>query len=593
MVTRKKKIVYWIAGILTGLLVIIGALTAYVALKFEPIIRNQLQKQVAKSSNGLYQLKLDGIGINLFLGRIYLEAPKLIPDTILYQKLKQNNIAPPSLYTFSAEYVRLSAIDFRSLYLRRELDVGLLMVNQPKLKLVKDLDIKQPEQKSGSKNLYQLISKVFRSVTVDEIKVVDGDVVYKRTKGTKTTTIEINNFTILLDEVLVDSLSNIDSSRFFYAKNIRVQVDNYIYSTPNKQYDLKIGQFNLSTKDSSILLQNVAMIPRYSKLEFAHKVGEQIDRFNIKADSVSIAGVQLKTLLFDERIIADHITIIKPTIESFRDKNVPRRNLKRKLLFHEMLQQVPHEVFVKKIYLSDGYVEYTELPDGSKNPGTVYFSNLKGTFSNVTNIIDAQRPYITVDANAFLMGSGVLEAEFKLPVDPKQPQFIVSGSIKSMDLRRLSPAVEKLAFVKIKSGSLSRMSFTINANPVSSKTYMKFLYDDLEIQLLNKQTGTTENQGLASTVVNALIIEKSNPVYDVPPRIANVSYSRDQTRSIFNFLWKSLFTALKPSVGVSTKKEMKIYELKNRMRANKERKKQKREERQRQREEKESEIRKK
>lgn len=593
MATRKKKILYWIAGILAGFLVIIGSFTLYVALKFEPIIREQLQKQVAKSSNGLYELRLEGISVNLLLGRVYLESPKLIPDTILYRKLKQGNIAPPSLYTFSADYIRFNSIDLRRFYTRKELDVGLLMVNQPKLLLVKDLEVKPPKQLKTPKNLYELISKLFRSVSVDEIKIMDGHVVYKRIKEQKTTTVEVNNFTVLLDEVLVDSLSDVDTSRFFYAKNIRVQVDNYQYSTPNKRYNLKIGQFNLSTKDSSILLQNVAMVPQYGKLEFARKIGEQTDRLNIKADSVIIKGVQLKTLLFDERIFVNQINIIKPVIESFRDKNVPRRDLKYKLLFHEMLQQVPHEVYVKKIYLTEGYAEYSELPYGSKNPGTVYFSNLKGTFTNVTNITNAQRPYITVEANAFLMGSGVLDAEFKLPVDPKQAQFTVTGSIKSMDLKQINPAVEKLAFVKIKSGSLRRMNFTISANPVSSKTYMKFLYDDLEIQLLNKQTGTTENQGLASTVVNALIIEKSNPVYDVPPRIANVSYTRDRTRSIFNFLWKSLFTALKPSVGVSTKKEMKMNELKNRLRASKERKEQKRKERQRQKAERESEIKKK
>lgn len=554
MAAGKKKLIYWIGGILTGLLVIIGGFTLYVAIRFEPILKDQLQKQVTRSSNGLYSLKMDGLSISLFLGRIYIQNPTFIPDTILYQKRKENNIAPPSLYTFSSEYIRLSSLDFWSFYMHRELNAGLFLVHQPQLLLVKDLDVKQPDQNKKPKDLYQLISKLFRSINIDEIKVVNGNVIYKRVKGSKTTTIEINNFTILMDEVLVDSLSDIDTSRFFYAKNIRVQVDSYKYSTPNKQYDLKIGQFNLSTKDSSILLQHVAMVPRYGKLEFARKVGEQVDRFNITADTVAIKGLHLKTLLFDERIVVDEIDIMKPSVESFRDKNIPRKNLKNKLLFHKMLQEVPHEVFVKKVLITDGYIEYSEVPEGTRYSGTVYFSNLKGAFRNVTNSIDSQRPFITVDAQAFLMGSGVLNAEFKFPIDPKRSTFTVTGGIRSMDLRRMNPAVEKLAFVRIKSGSLQRMDFTINATPVSSKTYMKFLYNDLEVQLLNKETGTTANQGLASTVVNALIIDKSNPIQGLSPRIADVNYTRDQSRSIFNFLWKSLFSALKPSVGVSGKK---------------------------------------
>ncbi|POY38991.1 hypothetical protein C3K47_00380 [Solitalea longa] len=577
MRTRKRKILTWIAIILIAAILVLGGTAWYLDARLEPILKEQLQSKVRESSNGLYRLELKGLTIKLFLGRIYLTEPHLIADTARYKQLKSANLAPQSVFDVYCQSIALTDINFWNFYKSKKLTTGLLLVKEPRLLWIKDLTIPGIKKKEPPKTLFELLKPVFNSIALTEIKFVDGEVVYKRIFGKRNTILNVGRLTVLLDDVLIDSLAEIDSTRFFYSKNIRVRIEDHEYLSPNKRYKIVVGQLNLATNDSSVTMQNVTLKPQYKKQDFAKMVGEQTDRFSISVDSISIEGLHLKSFLFDERIMANKISIVRPFIEAFRDKNLPNKNLKEKLLFHEMLQQVKHEVLIKKIQVTDGRVEYEELPLGRAKSGTIYFTNLNATLTNVSNLLNPAKPMISIKSSAFLMGSGELIVDFNFPVNPKEKTFIVKGKIKPMELKRMNPALQSLAFVRIKTGKLNSMDFTIKANSSTSKTRMEFLYDDLEIQLLNKETGTTENQGFVSTLVNAIIISKSNPIPEVPIRIANTTYHRDKTRSVFNFLWKSLFTALKPSVGITDNKEEKIKSLKEKQVSHKLRKKKKKE----------------
>ncbi|WP_252587405.1 DUF748 domain-containing protein [Solitalea agri] len=562
-------------------MLLLGGAAWYLALRLEPILKEQLQKQVHQDSNGLYQLEIKKLSIKLFLGRIYFTEPRLVPDSMRLRQLRLAHQAPLSVFNVSCQSIVLSDVDFWHLYKKKQLSIGLLMVKQPKLLLVRDLTVTPKKDGQTRKSLYQLVKPILNRISLAEIKIVDGEVNYKRVYADRITSLKLNKITVLFDDFLMDSLAEIDITRFFYSKNIHVQIDDYSYLTPSNRYKIFVKQFNLSTQDSTVIAQNASLIPQYKKMDFARKAGEQIDRFNINTDSLIIQGFHLKSFLFDERIFANKVELIRPSLEAFRDKNIPRKDLKEKLLFHEMLQTIDHEVLIKKVTINEGRIEYEEKPQGKSKSGTVFFTNLKATFTNVSNLLDPARPTIDIKSSAYLMGSGEMNFEFRFPVNPAEKTFTVNGSIRAMDLRRLNPAIDQLAFVRVKSGRLKSLNFSIKATPIASKTYMKFLYDDLEIQLLNKETGTTEKQGLATTLVNAVIIDKSNPIPQVPVRIANVIYQRDKTRSVFNFLWKSIFTALKPSVGINDKKESKIKEMEEKFKALKLRSKKKKEDKRR------------
>ncbi|UKJ08042.1 hypothetical protein [Solitalea lacus] len=578
MPEKKRKTLYWLAGIIVFILLTMGSIVIFYAYHYEHILKTKLQKEVFEKSKGLYRLEMDRVIIRPFIGKIKINQPRLLPDTNRYNQLKELSLAPPSLYTASCKTIQLSNVNLWDYFKYKKLSIRLLLIEQPKLVLVKDLNIQLTKTTKPIENLYQMIASLFKATQLRAIKIIDGDFTYNRKTQNKTTSIHINKFTIEADDFLVDSVSEMDTTRFFYCKNIQVQVADYNYLTPNNRYSFSIGQFNLSTSDSSITLVNVNLTPRFKKEVFAQKAGEQTDCFTLTTDSVYLKGVQLRTLLFDERIRVKNIEIIKPQFESYRDKNVKRKNFKEKLLFHQMLQQLPHEVLIANLKIKNGYINYEEVPEKGKQAGAIYFTNLYADFTNINNIISTSIPKnININAQAFLMGSGDLHVKFILPVNPSEKTFKVNGSLKAMDIDRMNTALEKLAYIRVRTGRVNQLNFDITATPDVSKTHLKFLYSNLELQLLNKQTGTTERQGLASTLVNALIIDESNPIAGLPPRIINVSYHRDKTRSVFNFLWKSLFMAIKPAVGVTAKKEIKIADLKTKFEAYKNKSKRKRE----------------
>jgi hypothetical protein len=67
---------------------------------------------------------------------------------------------------------------------------------------------------------------------------------------------------------------------------------------------------------------------------------------------------------------------------------------------------------------------------------------------------------------------------------------------------------------------------------------------------LKKKTG--DKGGFVSFLANTFVINNKNP-NGKNLRIGEIDEERDPTKSIFNYLWKSLLSGIKPSLGINEK----------------------------------------
>ena len=81
---------------------------------------------------------------------------------------------------------------------------------------------------------------------------------------------------------------------------------------------------------------------------------------------------------------------------------------------------------------------------------------------------------------------------------------------------------------------------------LQSRGNATLLYRDLKIELLKKDSNDVKKSGLKSLLANALM-KNSNPTNGVT-RTEEINYERDKTKSFFNLLWKSIFSAAKKTV---------------------------------------------
>ena len=94
---------------------------------------------------------------------------------------------------------------------------------------------------------------------------------------------------------------------------------------------------------------------------------------------------------------------------------------------------------------------------------------------------------------------------------------------------------------------------------------MKFYYNDLKIQLLNRETETLKGIGpvLGSFFANTFFIRTNNPKNFVF-RKGDIFFERDKKRAIFNYWVKSFLSGVVSSVGaVNNKKKIRKMQKDN------------------------------
>jgi len=78
--------------------------------------------------------------------------------------------------------------------------------------------------------------------------------------------------------------------------------------------------------------------------------------------------------------------------------------------------------------------------------------------------------------------------------------------------------------------------------------------DDLKIRILKKDDDSPgyKKKKVMSLMAN-IMVKNANPGKNKPVRIVSVSHPRDVYRSIFNFIWKSIFEGVQKTVGIDGK----------------------------------------
>jgi hypothetical protein len=118
----------------------------------------------------------------------------------------------------------------------------------------------------------------------------------------------------------------------------------------------------------------------------------------------------------------------------------------------------------------------------------------------------------------------------------------------------------KLVPASIKRGTATATDIVqLNGNNSRAIGRLYFRYEDLAIKLHPTKPGTWNRveQSLLTEVVN-LLLSDSNPNDDGKLKHGIIYFERDESKGFFNFVWKSLLSGIKSSVGVNSKMQKEI-----------------------------------
>ena len=87
-----------------------------------------------------------------------------------------------------------------------------------------------------------------------------------------------------------------------------------------------------------------------------------------------------------------------------------------------------------------------------------------------------------------------------IPITPSDFSLHYSGSLSAMDLTRLDAFLDLAEHTRIKSGSAQEAAFEIDVTAGQARGRVRAIYRDLEIAVLDKQTGS--EKGVADRVAS-------------------------------------------------------------------------------------------
>ena len=118
-----------------------------------------------------------------------------------------------------------------------------------------------------------------------------------------------------------------------------------------------------------------------------------------------------------------------------------------------------------------------------------------------------------------------------------------------------------LGAIEVRSGFNKEVNINFKGNDEYAEGLMEFRYDNLKIDILDRETYQSKGFGnnLKTIFANSFVVSSSNPRW-FKLQEGNIFFERVKSRSIFNFWAKSLLSGAVSSIGINkSKEEAKAY----------------------------------
>ena len=524
---------------------------------FEPQIKEKLNKLVMDASNGLYHLEIDTLETDIVSSKITLINAHLRPDTLVYAQLEQAKMAPNDIFDITIAQISIDDVVPADFFANKSINIRRLFINKPVITVWHKKQSYNLPDKDSSKTVYERIQKDISKIQLDTLILQNVDFIYKN-KSLKNKETRLSNVKLFFSDILVDSSSQFDQQRFLFAKKCLINLKDYAINTSDSLYRFKVGDIDIQTNTKTMELKKLQFLPRVPVEAYYRKIKHQQDRFELTLDQVNFSRVNWWAILSEESFLVEKASMRNGKIKVYNDKSQPIDTRSKVGKYpHQLLMKLPFLLKLDTLSVNNLDLSYTELNPKSGETGTLYFDNIQGTLSNITNDPDQIRRnhYIKVSAKAMFMKKAPLTAGFLFDLAKyKTGNFSVTASLGALQADALNGITIPLGMLKVNSVNIKSLDASISGDNYQGTGTVKMIYDDLNITALKAADDTLKKRGLISFIVNTFVIKKENPFKNKEVRVEKASFQRNTQRSFFNLVWKTIFTGAGKTVGYKVKK---------------------------------------
>jgi hypothetical protein len=551
---RWQKITLIVVLSLLGLTLIVGL---FANSYFAPKLAEKIKSQVLKSSDSLYRVDISNTDLHILRGTATLYDIKLSVDTAVYNLKKKQGTAPTNLYELQVKRLVVSHMQLLTLYFKKKLNIGRITLNAPDVEVSYHPNQKPDTAKKDKRTLWQKISKSLELINVGEIYLNDVKLKYKDYTGPKVAVSELRKLNLKATNLLIDSATQKDTSRFLFCKDVRTELYNYSSKSADGLYTFKVRSVMLSTQTARLIVTGLNLQP-VDHITFFNKVKD--DRFTLRIDSTVFSNFDYMNYQKNQDLDISKLTMYRGFFEVYSNYNGPLQTTDRLVTFpHWAIRHAVKAKFnLDTLDLKNFSTTYKQLNKGPMKTGMIFFNRINARFLNLTNKQEhlKKNNIATANVSSYFMGKGKLNLSFNFNLSDVAYSYSYKGHLGPMDMSEVNPATMPLSLVKIKSGRVKSLDFNIHSTQKTSTGTVSFLYNNLQVDVLRKDY---TKKSIITTLANAFILKHDNPDDGSnAPRSAKVAFIRPANFPFFKTVWQTILSGIKPCAGVGKAQEEKF-----------------------------------
>ena len=335
----------------------------------------------------------------------------------------------------------------------------------------------------------------------------------------------------------------------------KLSANGFSFVTQSGFYKVIIGPFAVENINvPKITVSNISIKPMYSEDEFGRLMARQHDLYNFDFNNIVLSGVNVKKLISGDTAEIESLSV-QPLLRIFNDRTLPNKDSSSKIgtYPHQALFKIDFPFYIKNVKVSNGFVSYRERSSSSALVGNIFFTQLNGSISNLTNISEKvkQKPLCVLKVHALFLDTDFFSTTWVFPLDTKNGSFNIAGNLRlpnPINAAGLNNIIEPLGMMSINDGYIDKVAFNVDGNDFRTITNLELLYHNLNMSILKKdKSDNLKKKDLASFIAN-MIIRRNNPDGNQTRNVTGEIYQRDIHTAFFGLVWTSIFSSAKKIV---------------------------------------------
>lgn len=559
---EKKKLskkIKWISVLSVILLAIAFSVSVYIYYQIEPLVAARLKETIRTSTNGLYHITFSKLNINPFTGNVTIRDISFKADPSVYSRFKQDKISPGHLYEIKVKVLKLRRVHPLKVYLKRDLVINSILIENPVVRVYYEKAAEKDSSKVDTRTTWQRLSKYLHSIKVEHVLFKDINFKYIDRHLQKPEINSVKNLSITIKDILIDSLSHLDKSRFYHTKDVLVEIFDNGFSSNDGMYNIRFDKLEMSTLNKYAMVSGLRVIPKYPEIEFSLKWPYKKARYLIGMSEVWLKGIDYKRLTDKRELHASLLQLDNASLDVFMNKQQPKAQGDLGGSFpHLIIDDLRLTSLIDTVRISDSKLSYSEYDPYTRKTGKISFIGLSGQVLNVTNdsLALQKNNWMRASFTGFPYGKGRIDLKMNLNLTSPVQEYNYSGKMHKMQAKYFNQITRPLALLDISSGLADSAIFNINADYRNASGKLIIYYRDLNIGILKlNKNKKLHRSTILSLVANNLLLKEDNPSKGEALRTGRIRYSRPDSVSFYNMIWKSLFTGIKENIGMTAERE--------------------------------------